>query len=470
MANNQMSTSNKSKRCFIVMGFGKRIDYATGRRLDLDKTYRDLIKPVVKKRGLKCIRADEITHSQIIDVPMYQELLTADVVIADLSTANPNAIYELGIRHALRPWTTIVISENKLPYPFDVNHVRISSYTHLGDAIDYEEVIRFRKVLRETLDQVLKTPETDSPVYTFLKHLSPPVLKDAAAQMAIQSGQSLEASRAIIEAETTISSQGNGHGHKPLAKIIKEGEQAIDAERFSDAKNKFTLALQLIEKSHQSSPFAPDPYLIQRLVLATFKAKQPDRLSALFEARNILDSQLNLKDSNDPETVGLASSIEKQLFDISHEAEHLDRAIRYSARGYFLRGNRYNGIYLAFLLNVRADCDERKEHKIADLVWANRIRLEVLELCEQEMNEICQREKRRRNKIPLSKPDKLYDDIKTRDKRRKFWCLAAKAEAYFGLGELDNYEKARAEALKAKPPNWRMVDFNDRIKRLRESL
>ena len=53
---------------------------------------------------------------------MYNQLITADVVIADLSTNNPNAFYELGVRHALRPKTTIVIAENELKPPFDVNH------------------------------------------------------------------------------------------------------------------------------------------------------------------------------------------------------------------------------------------------------------------------------------------------------------------------------------------------------------
>src|SRR5215218_10418766 len=96
-----------ARRCFVVMGFGIKTDYATGRKLDLNKSYRLLIKPVVEEKGLECVRADEILHSGTIDLPMYRELLEADVVIADLSTANVNAFYELGIRHALRPRTTI---------------------------------------------------------------------------------------------------------------------------------------------------------------------------------------------------------------------------------------------------------------------------------------------------------------------------------------------------------------------------
>ena len=122
-----------------------------------------MIKPVAEEKGLVCIRADEIRHSGAIDVPMYEQLLTADVVIADLSTANPNALYELGIRHALRPRTTIVISENKLPYPFDLNHVMITGYTHLGESIDYEEVMDFRKKLGETLEAVLVEQKDGQP-------------------------------------------------------------------------------------------------------------------------------------------------------------------------------------------------------------------------------------------------------------------------------------------------------------------
>ena len=57
---------------------------------------------------------------------MYEQLLNADVVVADLSTSNKNAFYELGVRHALRPYTTVVIAEDGIKtFPFDVNHVAV---------------------------------------------------------------------------------------------------------------------------------------------------------------------------------------------------------------------------------------------------------------------------------------------------------------------------------------------------------
>ncbi len=143
MSDSNSPSFEKQKRCFVVMGFGIKTDLATGRELNLDKSYKLLIKPVVEGKGLVCIRADEILHSGNIDMSMYQELLKADVVIADLSTANLNAIYELGIRHALRPQSTIVISEDKLAYPFDINHIKIKKYKLLSDGIDYDEVESF---------------------------------------------------------------------------------------------------------------------------------------------------------------------------------------------------------------------------------------------------------------------------------------------------------------------------------------
>ena len=159
--------------CFVVMGFGIKTDYQTGRKLDLDKSYQNLIKPAAEAAGLKCIRADEIVHAGIIDVPMYEQLLSADIVIADVSTMNPNAFYELGVRHALRPFTTIIVAESELKFPFDVGHSVIRQYKHLGEDIGVTEAQRFEKELTNAIRQILASPQDDSPVYTFLR-LTPP--------------------------------------------------------------------------------------------------------------------------------------------------------------------------------------------------------------------------------------------------------------------------------------------------------
>src|SRR5688572_17432200 len=234
MTDTTKTLSGEQRRCFVVMGFGTKTDYATGRKLDLNKSYRLLIKPVVEEKGLVCIRADEIRHSGSIDVPMYRELLKADVVIADLSTANVNAFYELGIRHALRPHTTIVISEDKLAYPFDLNHIKITSYTHLGEGIEFEEVERFRKVLGETLQAVLDTKDPDSPVYTYLGGLIPPTLEEAIATSDNHTGTIDEPDGDVLVKVTKRKPAVKVN--KTLSLLIEQGEAAIDRKEFSKAR------------------------------------------------------------------------------------------------------------------------------------------------------------------------------------------------------------------------------------------
>src|SRR5262245_4288218 len=168
-----MPNGSGQKTCFVVMGFGEKTDFQSNpqRVLNLNRTYETIIEPTVTAAGLECIRADKIIHSTVIDKPMYENLYSADLVIADLSTANPNALYELGVRHALKPHATIVIAEDKGTLPFDLNHVSIAKYEHLGKDIGFGEVMRMREVLKQRIAAILAKDETDSPVFLFLPHL-----------------------------------------------------------------------------------------------------------------------------------------------------------------------------------------------------------------------------------------------------------------------------------------------------------
>ena len=110
------------RTCFVVQGFGEKPDLLSGRVLNLDASY-EVLKEAVEEAGLRCVRADEIIHSGTIDKPMYEWLYRADLVIADLSTYNVNAAYELGVRYGVRPGTTMIVAENQFKNPFDVSHI-----------------------------------------------------------------------------------------------------------------------------------------------------------------------------------------------------------------------------------------------------------------------------------------------------------------------------------------------------------
>ena len=199
-----------SMKCFVVMGFGKKTDYQSGRVLDLDKSYKYIIKPAAEDAGLECLRADEIVHSGLIDVPMYEQLLSADVVVADISTSNANAFYELGVRHALRPYSTITIAEDKMMFPFDVSHLAVRKYQHLGEGIDYGEVQRMRGELTTALKTILAAKNTDSPVYRFFSDLTPPVrrqIQKAIAQSSPEAVKQADADAPMNETARNLMSQ-----------------------------------------------------------------------------------------------------------------------------------------------------------------------------------------------------------------------------------------------------------------------
>ncbi|MGN6436242.1 MAG: TRAFs-binding domain-containing protein [Agriterribacter sp.] len=441
------------KRCFVVMGFGIKTDLATGRKLNLDKSYHALIKPVVEGKDMICVRADEIRHSGSIDLQMYQQLLSADIVIADLSTSNVNAFYELGIRHALKPRTTIIISEELLGYPFDLNHIVINKYTHLGDNIDYFEVLRFQKLLAETIDSVLLNESPDSPVYTYIDGLMPPSLKSKAKKVVKQIDSMLSAQVASAENAEDQS----------LAILIRQGEESLRKKDFDGAKALFEAALRLSGVDSEGAQInCSNTYLIQRLALTTYQARKPDYVTSLHDALVLL-GKIDLDRTNDPETVALAGSIEKHLFEENQGDEHLDNAILFYQRGYYLLHNRHNGINLAYLLQLRSttNLSPTPDEKIADMVWTNRIRKEVLELCARDMERIEKMETQ-----GAMAGTAISDEQENIINEQKFWIAVNKAEAHYGLGEMMEYEKAAATAQLIKHEDWMMESFKRQLEKL----
>jgi hypothetical protein len=456
-------TSEKTERkCFVIMGFGIKTDFATGRKLDLNKSYKLLIKPVVEKKGLKCIRADEILHSGSIDFQMYKELYEADLVIADLSTANVNAFYELGIRHAFRKHTTIIISEDKYAYPFDLNHIKITSYTHLGEAIDYEEVLRFQQVLGETIDSVLNKEECDSPIYTYLDELTPPYFQRQMPLNNVVSDKSTEEIKISETKEKVQDDSGTGDYEKQVSDnptfglLIDQAEDAVLKRNYPTAKALFQAALALMAGESKN-----DPYLVQRLAFTTYKTRLPDEVTALNDAMKLL-TRLDIERTNDTETVSLAGRIEKELFEKGQGVKHLANSIEFYQRGYFLLHNRYHGLNLAFLFNKRVDCFEHYtlEDKIADMVFASRIRRQVLKMCEKDWNEITDRKNRIASKAQSGNISDITDYDEGEDNQEMFWIQVNKAECHFGLGEMDEYKTALDAAQKIDHADWMMKAFD----------
>src|SRR6266481_9941591 len=102
------------------MPFGQKPG-AGGAVIDFDAVYHDLIKPAVDAAGLEPLRADEEQAGGIIHKPMFERLILCDYAVADLTGANANVFYELGLRHGIKPASTVlVLADGGGALPFDV--------------------------------------------------------------------------------------------------------------------------------------------------------------------------------------------------------------------------------------------------------------------------------------------------------------------------------------------------------------
>lgn len=397
---------NRQPVCFVVMGFGRKTDYESGRTLDLDATFNEIISPAAEAKGYRCIRADKISHSGLIDLPMYEMLLRAELVIADISTGNVNAVYELGVRHALRPRSTIIMKESKGRLHFDLNHVNTFEYDHLGDDIGSREARRAQAELALVIEAATNSIQPDSPVYTFLPRLQQPQLTEE------------EYDELLDAAEDT---------QVRIATLLEAGQEAIDGSNFEAALAAFSSARELRPD---------DTYVLQRLALSTYKLSKPSKLSALIDALRIID-QLDPDGSNDPETTGLAGAIHKRLWQETGDRVQLERAAKFYRRGFEIRRDYYNGENLALCYDLLADESDGTD-KVFYRVSATRTRQDLITFLNSAI---------------------ATEEFEDRSDRK--WVFATLANAYFAIGKIDKGKEAEQNFRNAQPAAWELETFED---------
>jgi hypothetical protein len=157
--------------CFVLMPFGQKKDPA-GAMIDFDAVYRDLIQPAIQDADMEPVRADEEMTGGIIQKPMFERLILCEYAVADLTAANANVFYELGVRHAVRPGCTVLLFANQSRLPFDVEPLRAMPY-RLSDAGVPADVAADRagitKRLRASHEMATKGVATDSPIYQLVE-------------------------------------------------------------------------------------------------------------------------------------------------------------------------------------------------------------------------------------------------------------------------------------------------------------
>jgi MAP3K TRAFs-binding domain len=155
--------------CFVLMPFGRKTD-AAGRATNFDSVYQKLIAPAVAAAGLEPIRADEEKIGGTIHKPMFERLMLCHYAVADITGANPNVFYELGIRHALRPSSTVVLFVAGTVIPFDIALVRGIAYRTdgAGEPVELEAPLQ---AITQHLRAARDNPHADSPIFQLIDDL-----------------------------------------------------------------------------------------------------------------------------------------------------------------------------------------------------------------------------------------------------------------------------------------------------------
>ena len=98
-------------------------------RVNFDAVDRLLVRPALERLRIQGETATAVVVAGNIREDMFNRLITADLVIADLSIHNPNVFYELGIRQAFRDKYTFLIRCDLSEYPFDLKTDRYFEYS-----------------------------------------------------------------------------------------------------------------------------------------------------------------------------------------------------------------------------------------------------------------------------------------------------------------------------------------------------
>ncbi len=151
--------------CFIIMPIADHPDYKQGH---FKRVYEDIFAPACRAAGYKPVRADDTKQANLIQLDILQKLLESPMAICDLSTRNPNVLFELGLRQAFdKP--TILVQEEGTPRIFDINIFR---YVEYRNGLDYRDVLADQRTIQEVLEETKKAVEDGKSVNSIIKLLS----------------------------------------------------------------------------------------------------------------------------------------------------------------------------------------------------------------------------------------------------------------------------------------------------------
>ena len=357
--------------CFVLMPFGKKAD-ADGRVIDFDAVYHQVIKVAIEAAGLESIRADEEVVGGIIHKPMFERLLLCEFAVADLTTANANVFYELGVRHAVLPATTVLLYGGATHLPFDVGLLRALHYEIDGSGKPAEAEAAVQ-ALCNFLKKAREQSASDSPIFQLLegypdiKRLKTDVFRERVNYSMEVKNRLAEARRGGLDAIRAIEA-----GLPRIADL--ESSVVMDLFLSYRAVNGWDNMIALAEK--MSRPLSETVLVREQLALALNRAGKGE------EAERVLLDLIERRGVSS-ETCGILGRVYKDRWEAAKKAGSsvLARGLLDKAIAAYLKGfesdwrDAYPGVNAVTLMTLREPPDPRKDELLPVVTYAVKRRI-----------------------------------------------------------------------------------------------
>ncbi|HEY3571201.1 MAG TPA: metallophosphoesterase [Thermoanaerobaculia bacterium] len=308
-------------KLFVVMPFGRRdAPFHPNGTLDLDLVYARIIRPAAERAGWEVLRIDEVSAPGMISDHYLAELLNAEVVIGDVSIANANVFYELGLRQALSSGATVLVAHQGASIPFDLSGQRVLFYSVVDDA----SVDRAQRHVADALREAL-TRRSPNPVRAYLERIGAAISPDT-DPMAFERELNARTDRART-AEQLIAVW---HWVRGATRAPSGGLMQL-ASRLAEA-GEWKLAADVLGRAIEESP---DDFEVHRQ-----RGWYLQQLGDAFDEEALAELTRALElNPNDPETLGMLGGRLKRAGDYPSAQEMYVRAERLSPNSLYIAVN-----------------------------------------------------------------------------------------------------------------------------------
>ena len=257
---------------------------------------------------------------------MFARLLLAEFVVADLTLANPNVFYELGIRHAAKPFTTVPIYANVSALPFDVALVRAVGYQLKKGKLTKAAAQKLKSQLSKRLCDAISGATThDSPLFQLIPKFPGIDLPEEVTETFKDRIRQAEEFREIL---SSARAQPLREKREALLKIrrdlgdLKTVQRSVLIELMSSFRD--AEAFEELVELYNSFPAHVKEYVIvkQQFALALNRRNQSDDRE---KALRILDELLKNR-GPDSETLGIKGRIHKDIYKEAAQAGRITAA------------------------------------------------------------------------------------------------------------------------------------------------